>query len=130
VIHDPCYLGRVNNEADALRALLGEHTNYNEQSPDGIGGLIRPKDLLEPQFYARKTRCCGAGGGRMWMEEAPDQRPGNRRAEELLATGAKTVALGCPFCRIMLDASIKQVTEDEIRLVDLAEMLQEANTAS
>ena len=130
VIHDPCYLGRVNNEADAPRALLGEHTNYNEQSPDGIGGLIRPKELLEPQFYARKTRCCGAGGGRMWMEEAPDQRPGNRRAEELLATGAKTVALGCPFCRIMLDASIKQVTEDEIRLVDLAEMLQEANSAS
>lgn len=127
VIHDPCYLGRVNNEADAPRALLGEHTNYNEQSPDGIGGLIRPKQLLEPEFYARKTRCCGAGGGRMWMEEEPDQRPGNRRAEELLATGAKTVALGCPFCRIMLDASIKQVTDDEIRLVDLAEMLQESN---
>lgn len=127
VIHDPCYLGRVNNEADAPRALLGEATNYNAQSPDGIGGLIRPKQLLEPQFYARKTRCCGAGGGRMWMEEAPDQRPGNRRAEELLATGAKTVALGCPFCRIMLDASIKQVTDEEIRLVDLAEMLQESN---
>ncbi len=130
VIHDPCYLGRVNNEADAPRALLGERTNYNEQSPDGLGGLIRPKQLLEPQFYARKTRCCGAGGGRMWMEEAPDQRPGNRRAEELLATGAKTVAIACPFCRIMLDASIKQVTDEEIRLVDLAEMLQESNPVS
>ena len=127
VIHDPCYLGRVNNEADAPRAMFGETTNYNEQSPDGLGALIRPKTLVEPQFYARKTRCCGAGGGRMWMEEAPDQRPGNKRAEELLATGAKTVALGCPFCRIMLDASVKQVTDEEIRLVDLAEMLQEAN---
>lgn len=127
VIHDPCYLGRVNNEADAPRALFGESTNYNGQSPDGIGTLIRPKTLVEPQFFARKTRCCGAGGGRMWMEEAPDQRPGNKRAEELLATGAKTVALGCPFCRIMLDASVKQVTDEEIRLVDLAEMLQEAN---
>lgn len=63
----------------------------------------------------------------MWMEESPDQRPGNRRAEELLATGATTIALSCPFCRIMLDASVKQVTQDEIRLVDLAEMLQEAN---
>ncbi len=128
VIHDPCYLGRVNDEADALRSLLGEKTNYNRQSPDGLGLLIRPKTLLEPQFYARKTRCCGAGGGRMWMEEAPDQRPGNKRAEELLATGAKTVALGCPFCRIMLDASVKQVTDEEIRLVDLAEMLQDANS--
>lgn len=127
VIHDPCYLGRVNNEADALRSLMGEATNYNTQSPDGLGMLIRPKQLVEPQFYARKTRCCGAGGGRMWMEEEPDQRPGNRRADELLATGARTVALACPFCRIMLDASVKQVTDEEIRLVDLAELLQEAN---
>lgn len=129
VLHDPCYLGRVNNEADAPRALLGEKTNYNDQSPDGLGLLIRPKTLVEPEFYARKTRCCGAGGGRMWMEEPSDQRPGNRRAEELLATGAKTVALACPFCRIMLDASVKQVTDEDIRLVDLAEMLQEANGA-
>ena len=63
----------------------------------------------------------------MWMEEPPNQRPGNRRAEQLLATGAKNIAVACPFCRIMLDASIKQVTDEEIRLVDLAEMLQEAN---
>lgn len=63
----------------------------------------------------------------MWMEEPPNQRPGNVRAEQLLATGAKTVAVACPFCRIMLDASIKQVTEEEIRLVDLAELMQQAN---
>ena len=62
------------------------------------------------------------------MEEPPTQRPANRRAEELLATGAKTVAVGCPFCRIMLGDSLKQARPDEeIRLVDLAEMLQEAN---
>lgn len=127
VFHDPCYLGRVNDEADAPRALLGEKTNYNGRSPDGLGALIRPSQLLEPEFYASKTRCCGAGGGRLWMEEPNDQRPGNKRAKELLATGAKTVALGCPFCRIMLDASIKQETDEEIKLVDLAELLQEAN---
>lgn len=63
----------------------------------------------------------------MWMDEPPEQRPASRRAHELVETGAKTIALGCPFCRIMLDASIKQVTDEEIRLVDLAEMLQEAN---
>lgn len=108
--HDPCYLGRVNDEQAAPRALIGR------------------RDLLrEPEHRGKKTLCCGAGGGRMWMEEAPDERPGVRRAEELLATGAKTVALGCPFCRIMLDASIKQVTDEEIRLVDLAEMLAESN---
>lgn len=131
VFHDPCYLARVNNESDAPRALLGEETSYNqdlippdrtfEDAPSRAG-------LVEPEHYARKTLCCGAGGGRMWMEEAPDQRPGNRRAEELLATGAKTIALGCPFCRIMLDASVKQVTDDEIDLVDLAEIMRDANS--
>lgn len=64
----------------------------------------------------------------MWMEEPPEQRPSNRRAQELVATGAKTIALACPFCRIMLDAAVPQVTEEEIRLVDLAELLNEANS--
>ena len=67
----------------------------------------------------------------MWMEETPSQRPSNRRAEELAATGATTVAVGCPFCRIMLGDSLKQVRpNDEIKLLDLAEMLQEANASS
>lgn len=105
--HDPCYLGRVNNETEAPRALLGEVT--------------------DPIHHGTKTLCCGAGGGRMWMDEPADQRPSHRRAEELVATGATTIALACPFCRIMLDSSIKQVTTDEIRLVDLAELLQESN---
>lgn len=125
VFHDPCYLGRVNNEADAPRFLLGEDSNLNDLAhvPEAGDG-----NLAEPKHYARKTLCCGAGGGRMWMDEPPEQRPASRRAQELVDTGAKTVALACPFCRIMLDASIKQVTDDEIRLVDLAEMLQEANS--
>ncbi|MCE9558798.1 MAG: 4Fe-4S dicluster domain-containing protein [Armatimonadetes bacterium] len=108
--HDPCYLGRVNSETEAPRS------------------LIRKEDLIEPEHNGKKTLCCGAGGGRMWMEEAPDQRPGNRRAQELVDTGAKTIALGCPFCRIMLDASVNQVAPDEgIKLLDLAEMLLQAN---
>jgi len=120
VYHDPCYLARVNNESDAPRALLGMDTHLNdlEHVPENPG---------EPIQYGRKTLCCGAGGGRMWMDEPPEQRPATRRAQQLVETGAKTVALGCPFCRIMLDASIKQVTDQEIRLVDLAEMLQDAN---
>ena len=128
VLHDPCYLARVNNESDAPRATLGETTSLNENPPDSFGkepGLNGR--LAEPAQYGKKTLCCGAGGGRMWMEEPPNQRPGNVRAEQLLATGAKTVAVACPFCRIMLDASIKQVTEEEIRLVDLAELMQQTN---
>lgn len=110
VFHDPCYLGRVNEISDAPR------------------NLVTKGQLLDPEFARQKTRCCGAGGGRMWMEEDIDQRPGNKRAEQLLATGAKTVALGCPFCRIMLDASIKQVTDEEIKLVDMAELLKVSNS--
>jgi Fe-S oxidoreductase len=125
-LHDPCYLGRVNNEADAPRALLGETAGLNNLPYVPEPGST---NLAEPEHYGRKTLCCGAGGGRMWMEEPPNQRPSNRRAEELVNTGAETVALACPFCRIMLDASIKQVTDKEIRLLDLAEMLQEANDA-
>ena len=128
--HDPCYLGRVNDESDAPRALLGDPTAFNGNLIPDIAESPQPepgRKLAEPAHFGRKTLCCGAGGGRMWMEEPPEQRPGNRRANELLATGAKTVAVGCPFCRIMLDASIKQVTDEEIRLVDLAEALREAN---
>lgn len=130
--HDPCYLARVNNESDAPRALVGDHTRLNSDAIPSVAGLENltagPKTLAEPEHHGRKTLCCGAGGGRMWMDETPDQRPSDRRSRELLATGAKTVAVGCPFCRIMLDAGIKSVApEEEIRLVDLAEMLQEAN---
>ena len=121
--HDPCYLARVNNEADAPRALLGVESHYNGDP------LPVPADgLTEPEHFGQKTLCCGAGGGRMWMDEAPDQRPAQRRVKELLDTGAKQIAVGCPFCRIMLDASVKQVTQDEIKLVDLAEMLKAANS--
>lgn len=130
VYHDPCYLARVNNESDAPRALLGQTTDLNNTAVPAVAWLEEdptPETLLEPEHRGRKTLCCGAGGGRMWMEESPEQRPGNRRAEELLATGAKTIALGCPFCRIMLDASVKHITNEEIRLVDLAELLREAN---
>ena len=108
VYHDPCYLSRVNEESEAPREI-------------SVG-------MASPEHQGKKTLCCGAGGGRMWMEEPPSQRPANRRTEELLATGATTVAVACPFCRIMLGDSIKQARpNDEIRLLDLAEMLQDAN---
>ena len=60
----------------------------------------------------------------MWMEEAPQQRPGLIRAEELLQTGARTVAVGCPFCMIMVGDSVKQ-KEERIPVKDIAEILLE-----
>ncbi len=127
--HDPCYLGRINATADAPRSLLGERTHLDEPGflEDAVEPDVRRKALLEPLRHGRKTLCCGAGGGRMWMEEPSDKRPGDRRAKELLDTGAHTVAVACPFCRIMLDASLKQVGGEHVRLLDLAELLEQAN---
>lgn len=122
-LHDPCYLARINNESDAPRHILGDKTDLNRQAVPEEGGTM----LAEPANFGRKTLCCGAGGGRMFMEEPPEQRPGNRRAKELLETGAKRVAVACPFCRIMLDASIKQETDKEIELVDVAELVAAEN---
>ncbi|MBI3721612.1 MAG: (Fe-S)-binding protein [Fimbriimonas ginsengisoli] len=125
VFHDPCYLARVNNESDAPRFALGELTELNDALIPERPSRSR---LAEPPHLGRKTLCCGAGGGRMWMEEPPTHRPANRRVDELLATGAQTVAVACPFCRIMLDAGIKQARpDDDVRLVDLAELLAERN---
>lgn len=129
--HDPCYLARVNNVSDAPRSLVGQKSNLDSELPLLLREMTTEQAhaqiLAEPERHGRKTLCCGAGGGRMWMEEEPNQRPANRRAEELLATGATTIAVGCPFCRIMLDAGVKQVTDDSVNLVDLAELMQEAN---
>ncbi len=106
--HDPCYLARVNKIHDAPRAVL-EASGAN---------------LAEPERARERTFCCGAGGGRMWMDEAPEQRPGLIRAEELLKTGARTVAVGCPFCMIMVSDSIKQ-KDDRVPVKDIAEILLE-----
>ena len=130
--HDPCYLARVNNTSDAPRALVGEETDYDRTGPALLDQAARPpyplRVLAEPKQHARKTLCCGAGGGRMWMDEEPDQRPSTRRLDQLVETGAETIAVACPFCRIMLDAGLKQRDDaDHVRLVDLAEMMQEAN---
>lgn len=106
--HDPCYLGRINDDSQSPRTALGN-------------------GLVEPEHHGRKTLCCGAGGGRMWMDESPDERPAVRRMEELAATGAKTIGVGCPFCKIMLQTGMKGNQESELKLLDLAELMQEAN---
>ncbi len=110
--HDPCFLARVNGETEAPRSLL----NTAIRIP-----------LTEVGKRESKTFCCGAGGGRMWMEDSPSERPGLKRAQELIATGAKTVAVGCPFCKVMVGDSISQVAGDNApQVMDIAELLLSA----
>ena len=110
--HDPCFLARVNGETEAPRQAL----RSSLQLP-----------MLEPERNKDKTFCCGAGGGRMWMEEPTTQRPGNNRAQELIATGASTVAVGCPFCKVMIADSVAAVGgESPPEVVDVAELMLRA----
>ena len=113
VFHDSCYLGRYNEVYDAPRNVLS-----------AIPGV----KLREPEYWTRnRGLCCGAGGAQMFMEEQNENRVNVKRTLQLLDTGAKTIASGCPFCMTMLTDGLKaQEKEDEIRQLDIAELLVEA----
>lgn len=112
--HDPCYLARVNGIHDAPRAVLAT----------ALGATGAAADLREMPRNREKTSCCGAGGGRMWMEEDPQQRVSTVRVTEALATGAKTVAVGCPFCLTMMTDGVA-AQDNPARVLDVAELLAE-----
>jgi Fe-S oxidoreductase len=110
--HDPCYLGRHNGIYDQPRRVL-----------DALPGLARAE--IAPHHRERGF-CCGAGGGRMWMEEKVGQRVNHRRIEQLLAakTGATKVASGCPFCLIMLEEGVgAKGVHEQVRPVDVLELV-------
>ncbi len=111
--HDPCYLARVNGIHAAPREVLGSALGNGEQ-----------RELREMPHCREKTFCCGAGGGRMWMEEDPKQRVSTERARQALATGATTVAVGCPFCLTMMTDGVA-AQGGEARVLDVAEILAE-----
>jgi Fe-S oxidoreductase/nitrate reductase gamma subunit len=110
--HDPCYLGRYNRGFDAPREVL-----------DSLG-LIR----LEMVRRREKSFCCGAGGGHAFYEDASGGRVNQDRAREAVATGAGTVAVGCPFCLAMLEDGVKSVqpTNGPVRVRDFVELVAEA----
>jgi Fe-S oxidoreductase len=112
--HDSCYLARVNNVHLEPRAVLDS----------AIGGGSQSIEFREMPRCGSKTFCCGAGGGRMWMEEDPKKRVSTERAREAIATGAKTVAVGCPFCLTMMTDGIA-AQGGGARVLDVAEVLAE-----
>ncbi|MBL8142760.1 MAG: (Fe-S)-binding protein [Acidobacteria bacterium] len=84
--HDPCYLGRYAGEHEAPRQLLAR-----------FGATV-----VEPERNRDNPFCCGAGGGLLFEEHEPGKRISEHRYEQLAATGASKVVVGCPFCSIML----------------------------
>ena len=110
--HDPCYLGRHNDVYAPPRELIG-----------ALPGV----ELREMERTREKSFCCGAGGARMWMEEKLGTRINTNRTEEAIATGAERIAIGCPFCRVMisdgLTAKQAEGEAEEVEVVDVAQML-------
>ncbi len=106
--HDSCYLGRYNDVYDAPRETLRR--------------ALPVVEILEPKRSRDRGLCCGAGGGRMWMEEPTGKRINLERTEELLATGAETIAVACPFCMTMIGDGVK-AAQSEVPVLDISEIV-------
>lgn len=111
IYHDSCYLGRYNNI-------------YLE--PREVINAIPQTSLLEMKLCGDKSFCCGAGGGRMWMEETTEQRINEVRVEQAIETGADIVATGCPFCLTMMEDGIKAKMDEKLQARDIAELVADA----
>ncbi|MFM8321474.1 MAG: (Fe-S)-binding protein [Chloroflexota bacterium] len=106
--HDPCYLGRHNQVLDAPRQVLKA----------AAGG-----DYLELERWGMGSFCCGAGGAQMWKEEEHSpQRVNHARFDEVAQSGADTLAVGCPFCMVMMNDA-KKDRGSEIEVLDVAEIV-------
>ena len=105
--HDSCYLGRYNRIYQAPREVLRR-----------AGAQV-----VEMPRQGRTSFCCGAGGGRMWMEETLGRRINAERTAEALRTGAQMIAVACPFCLTMLDDGVKDAGADQVAVRDIAEII-------
>lgn len=107
--HDPCYLGRANDQYEAPRELLKE----------------LEAEVVEMKSCKSRGLCCGAGGAQMFKEpEKGNQDINVLRTQQAIDTQAKIIAVGCPFCNTMLTDGVKnKEQEKQIKVLDLAELL-------
>jgi Fe-S oxidoreductase len=110
--HDPCYLGRANNEYEAPRELLAK----------------LEVELVEMKRCKSRGLCCGAGGSQMYKEPEPGNKDINvERTEEALTTQPAIIAAACPFCNTMMTDGVKATEkEDDVQVMDIAEMIANA----
>jgi Fe-S oxidoreductase len=107
--HDSCYLGRANQIFEAPRKIL-----------NAIPGL----KLVEMEKHHKGSFCCGAGGGRMWMEEHIGTRINQMRTDHAIATKAEFIGTACPYCLTMLFDGIKEKGKaDTMAAFDLSELV-------
>jgi Fe-S oxidoreductase len=105
--HDPCYLGRQNGILAEPREIL---QNVSE-------------NYVELAHAGRKSLCCGAGGAQMWKEEEQGtNRVNAQRMAEAIASGADTLAVGCPFCMTML-TDANTAAGSALEVADIAEIV-------
>ena len=107
--HDPCYLGRANNEYSAPRSLI-----------DSVKA-----DLKEMKSCKDKALCCGAGGAQMFKESEKGNLEINiKRTKQAVKTNAKIIAAACPFCNTMLSDGIKATHDNsDVQVLDVAEII-------
>lgn len=110
--HDSCYLGRWNSVYEQPRSVIKSLPAVN---------------LVEMKSNHDQSMCCGAGGGRMWMEEKIGKRVNITRTEQALATNASIVAASCPFCMTMMTDGVKsKEMQDKVKVMDIAELIDQA----
>lgn len=109
--HDSCYIGRYNNVYEEPRNILRSIENI---------------DLVEMKRNKSRGFCCGAGGGRMFLEDEEGGRINVERTNEALETKADTIASACPFCMTMFTDGIKHFEKtEEVLVKDIAEIVLE-----
>jgi Fe-S oxidoreductase len=112
LFHDSCYLGRHNDTYEAPRAVLKAATGTTP---------------AEFPRHRENAFCCGAGGGRMWMEEQSGTRINLERVKEAMAQQPDTLCVSCPYCMTMMEDGLKDLgLGDKVRVKDIAEVMAEA----